>query len=244
MTMLMRMKGYPARYVQGYLPGTIQQNTLIQQVTAKQKHAWVEVFFPSYGWIPFDPTGGPGQPTLLPPGQAALASPTPAVSANTSGGPRATRTFRDREPGGSSSGSTADGGPLGIVVPGLLLGSIGLALFVLWRRRPARLEEPEAVYRNVVKLASRLGYKPRPTQTVYEYAGMLAEVVPVARESLGVVATSTVEATYGRREITGGRLLLLAESQRKIRNQLLRLILKLKLRRGGTRTRGKGPKRR
>jgi hypothetical protein len=58
------------------------------------------------------------------------------------------------------------------------------------------------------------------------------------------VATSTVEATYGRREITGGRLLLLAESQRRIRNQLLRLILRLKLGRGGPQTRGRGRNRR
>jgi len=241
MTMLLRMQGYPARYVEGYLPGAIAQNTLIQQVTSRQKHAWVEVYFPTYGWIPFDPTGGPGQPTILPPGQAVVASPTPFRSADAPTS-RPDRTLRSDGSSGSGAGTT-DSGLQGIIVPGILIAVLALALFVLWRRRPTRLDEPETVYRNVVKLASRLGYKPRPTQTVYEYAGMLADVVPIARDSLGVVAMSAVEVTYGRREISGGRLILLAESQRRIRNQLLRLVLRLKLGRGG-RSRGSGRTRR
>ena len=57
------------------------------------------------------------------------------------------------------------------------------------------------MYRGMVRLASRLGYRPRPTQTVYEYTGMLADVVPGARDSLGVVATATVEVAYGRRRL-------------------------------------------
>src|ERR1035437_1816222 len=82
MTMLMRMEGYPARYVLGYLPGAIDPNTLVQQVTGLQSHAWVEVYFPTYGWIPFDPTGGPGQPTFLPPrrpGGASASAPAPLI---------------------------------------------------------------------------------------------------------------------------------------------------------------------
>jgi hypothetical protein len=235
MTMLMRVEGYPARYVQGYLPGALAQNTLIQQVTSQQKHSWVEVYFPSYGWIPFDPTGGGvGQPTVLVPG-VALASPSPGPSVNPSGAIVTPRPTKLPTPdAGSTSG---DSGPAGLLIPTGLGSILALALFVLWRRRPRRLEEPATVYTNLVKLASRLGYKPQPTQTVYEYTGMLADVVPKARDSLGVVAMAAVEVSYGRRRLGSERLMTLAAAQHVVQQALLRLLLRFPrfLRRGKTR---------
>jgi len=231
MTMLMRMAGYPARYVLGYLPGTIAQNTLTWQVTSQQKHAWVEVYFPSFGWIPFDPTGGSiGQPTVLPRG-----SPGPSTSIPLATNPfaRGSGATPDENAGGLGKGSS--GGP---GIPGwLLIPSVGgglgaLALFLLWFRRPTRLERPDIVYRNVVKLASRVGYRPRPTQTVYEYTGMLAEIVPRARDPLGVVATAAVEATYGRRQLGTARLVSLSAAHRGVRQALLRLAFRWPRHRG------------
>jgi hypothetical protein len=240
MTMLMRMEGYPARYVQGYLPGALAQNTLIQQVTTLQKHSWVEVYFPTYGWVPFDPTGGGvGQPTILVPGVALSPSPTPSTSVNPGG------TTNPRPSPSSSAGATTtgsnDSGPAGYLIPTGIGGFLVLAAFIFWRRRPIRLDEPDAVYRNVVRLASRLGYKPRPTQTVYEYTGMLADVLPRARDSLGVVAMATVEVSYGRRKLGSERLLTLAVAQRMVRGALLRLAIRIpKLRRGRKSGRPKG----
>ena len=226
MTMLMRMAGYPARYVQGYLPGSIAQNTLIQQVTSQQKHSWVEVYFPGYGWIPFDPTGGGvGQPTILVPGVALSSSPSPSPGANASGANATARPSKPPAPGGG--GTSGDAGPAGLLIPTGLGSMLALALFVLWRRRPRRLDEPATVYGNLVKLASRLGYKPQPTQTVYEYTGMLAEIVPKARDSLGVVAMATVEVSYGRRRLGSERLVTLAAAQRMVRQALLRLALRI-----------------
>jgi hypothetical protein len=129
---------------------------------------------------------------------------------------------------GEGAGSTSSGGPGGLIlVPAILLLVAALALFVLWRRRSLRLEDPDSVYRDVVKLASRLGYKPRPTQTVYEYTGMLADVVPRARESLGVVATASVEVTYGKRQLSSERLEFLALAHRLVRQALLGLAIRL-----------------
>ena len=86
MTMLMRMDGYPARYVEGYLSGHVEQASRAIDVTGQQRHAWVEVYFPTYGWIPFDPTGGSvGQPTELPLGSPAKATPSPLPSQNAGG---------------------------------------------------------------------------------------------------------------------------------------------------------------
>ena len=46
----------PTRLVQGFLPGTRSGTT--ETVQDRNAHVWVEVYFPGYGWIPFDPTGG------------------------------------------------------------------------------------------------------------------------------------------------------------------------------------------
>jgi transglutaminase-like putative cysteine protease len=231
MTMLMRMAGYPARYALGYLPGAISQNTLIQQVTSQRKHAWVEVFFPTYGWIPFDPTGGSvGQPTQLPPGAAISPSPLPSTSFNpfVTDGPIRPSVV----PGGATGSGTGDSGPAGLLIPFLLLVVVLLAVFVMWQRRPRPLERPETVYRNLVKLASRLGYKPQPTQTVYEYTGMLSDLVPSARDPLGEVAVATVEVTYGKRQLANARLVSLSAAERAVRQALLRLAFRLPRLRG------------
>jgi hypothetical protein len=229
MTMLMRMAGYPARYVLGYLPGAIDPNTLVQQVTSQQKHAWVEVYFPTYGWIPFDPTGGGvGQPTVLQPGSAVTSTPSPAPSADSqeSLGPRHPISSGPPE-GVGAAASQQSGLPLLLFAPAMLLLVLLLALFAIWTRRPRRFENPETVYRNVVKLASRVGYKPAPTQTVYEYTAMLARVVPKARESLGMVATANVEVTYGKQELSSERLAFLATASQIIRRSLLRLAIRM-----------------
>lgn len=226
MTMLMRMAGYPARYVQGYLPGPVDQFTRAEQVTSQQKHAWVEAYFPGYGWIPFDPTGGGvGRPTSPAPGSAASPTPISSVTPITTDSEPNPRPSR---PAGAGSDSTSTGyGPTALLVTGAIALVLALALFVLWRRRPRRMEEPQNVYRNVVRLASRLGYRPRPTQTMYEYTDMLAEIVPQARGSLGTVATAAVEVTYGRQRLSSERLAFLATAQRTIRRAFLRLMLRL-----------------
>jgi hypothetical protein len=60
MTVMLRAVGIPARYVTGFLPG--QYNDLGGDYIIRESdaHTWVEVYFPSYGWITFDPTPGGG----------------------------------------------------------------------------------------------------------------------------------------------------------------------------------------
>ena len=48
--------GIPARYVTGFLPGEYNDVGGDYIVRASDAHAWVEVYFPGYGWITFDPT--------------------------------------------------------------------------------------------------------------------------------------------------------------------------------------------
>lgn len=56
MTVMLRTQGIPARYVTGFLPGEYNDVGGDYIVRASDAHAWVEAYFPGYGWITFDPT--------------------------------------------------------------------------------------------------------------------------------------------------------------------------------------------
>jgi len=55
MTVLSRLLGIPARFVVGYTSGTRLKNGTYQ-VMNTDAHAWTEVFFPTFGWLRFEPT--------------------------------------------------------------------------------------------------------------------------------------------------------------------------------------------
>jgi transglutaminase-like putative cysteine protease len=58
MVVMLRTLGIPARLVSGFGAGTYNAVTNYYEVRANDAHAWVEVYFPEAGWIPFDPTPG------------------------------------------------------------------------------------------------------------------------------------------------------------------------------------------
>jgi transglutaminase-like putative cysteine protease len=55
MALLLRMGGVPARVAAGFTPGAGEAQGRFA-VTDIDAHAWVEVWFPRYGWVRFDPT--------------------------------------------------------------------------------------------------------------------------------------------------------------------------------------------
>ena len=56
LAVMLRSLGIPAREAVGYVPGGFNPITDLYQVHASDAHAWVQVWFPGYGWQDFDPT--------------------------------------------------------------------------------------------------------------------------------------------------------------------------------------------
>jgi len=56
LAVMLRTLGIPAREATGYVPGPYDPLTDLYTVQAQDAHAWVQVWFPGYGWQSFDPT--------------------------------------------------------------------------------------------------------------------------------------------------------------------------------------------
>jgi len=56
MALLLRMAGIPARVASGFTSGAYDKATHQWVVSDLDAHAWVEAWFPHYGWVRFDPT--------------------------------------------------------------------------------------------------------------------------------------------------------------------------------------------
>lgn len=66
MATLVRELGIPARVAVGFRPGSQAGNVFT--VSTEEAHSWVEVLFPGYGWLAFEPTPGGWRNPLATPG--------------------------------------------------------------------------------------------------------------------------------------------------------------------------------
>jgi hypothetical protein len=87
MIVMLRSLGIPARMAAGFAQGVYDPEENAFVVTERDAHTWVEVYFPGYGWIEFEPTAAQApleregdnqisQPVVAPP----QATPTPTVT--------------------------------------------------------------------------------------------------------------------------------------------------------------------
>ena len=78
MTVFARMAGLPARYVEGFLAKPTADG--FAYVTGESAHAWTEIYFEGFGWVPFDATPGEldnNQKNQQPPSPSPSPSPSP-----------------------------------------------------------------------------------------------------------------------------------------------------------------------
>ena len=227
MAILLRAMGVPTRYAGGYLPGT-RDASGHEVVRYSGAHAWVEVYFPDIGWVDFDPTGGGFSVDDDIPLGSPVPSRTPGPSLSPLPGFSEGDDVPTRSPGGNvggGGGGTTGPGPFIAIGILLIISMAGLA-YIAWRRGPRRPMEPDVAWRGVLSLARRFGFGPQPAQTVFEYAGALAEEVPQVRPELQTVARGKVEVAYGHRILGDDRKRAIAEASRALRVGLMRLAFR------------------
>lgn len=106
MIAMLRTLGIPARMAAGFSEGTYNPSIDRYVVIEKDAHTWVEVYFPGYGWVEFEPTSAQqpitragdteSQSTLaIPTGEP---SPTPSPTPLPSPTPQATPTQQEGTP--------------------------------------------------------------------------------------------------------------------------------------------------
>jgi len=209
MVVMLREEGIPARLVEGFTTGTFDSTSNAWVVKEQDAHAWVEAYFPGYGWIEFEPT--PSQPPF-PRQDASLSTGSDSgdgtAAGDTSGDPndpnrpnRAEDDLNQGDGGGAFSGDTVVAAVRAIDPrPALVL--IGLLLLLLafavarfnWRFR--RYGPIESAWGKTRLLASYVGYPAHPSQTTYEFASSLGAAIPETHDPVQSLARARVLEQY------------------------------------------------
>lgn len=235
MTVLLRACGIPSRLAVGYGPGEIvgdheaddmigltpgEWEERMLTFSVRNSHSWCEVFFPGYGWIPFEPT--PSFP-LVTRGSPSLAPPDGADEGSGGAGD-------ETEGGGVFPGDSEGPGPVGAryvwpLTVSIALGLVGMALWWGWRRLLGRVSEPRAAYARMGYLAALIGLGPRETLTPYEYGRELSLALPEMSTAADTIVRSYVRTCYGPANVSDEEESGIAEAWPQVRNGLLRSAL-------------------
>ncbi len=198
MIMMLRSVGVPARFVAGYTQGEWDEETSSYRVRASNAHAWTEVFFPGYGWIPFEATASiPAGDRPEGAGNPGDAFGNESVLDNSDRIPEDAGLDQDLEELQSlrnllderNSGAELEAGRANrwIWQAGIGLAVMGLAIagVFFFNRANHKVESSvEKSYGRLGNWAPWLGVFVQPAHTPYERANMLAAEVPEGKEPL------------------------------------------------------------
>jgi transglutaminase-like putative cysteine protease len=206
MVVMLRELGVPARVVEGYTAGTLDPSTGKFFVKELDAHAWVEVYFPLYGWIEFEPT--PSQAPIfrvdseaIGGGSAGGGEDNPDGTSAIDRGERDLQAADNAPDEGQGFGSGVvqavqnfDPRPVAALMGALLL--LLLLAFARFQLRFRGQPSVDSAWGKARLLASYAGYPVDPSQTTYEYATMLGEAVPDAKSPIQDIAEARVRDRY------------------------------------------------
>jgi transglutaminase-like putative cysteine protease len=225
MAVLLRSAGVPARVASGYAIGEPDPRGgwTVRDLHA---HSWVEVYFPRYGWIEFEPSpsrplpdrtaGGTGAPP------AGVATPEPGATDRTTPRPSDPAGALGATPTPAAAPGPADPGPVAPssaqVAPGtrypaapwsaaatpylaglLVLAGLAALARLAWGYGIDGLPPAEAGYARMVRLVGLLGRGPGPDRTPSEFAEAVAARHPGSGDAPRLLAAAFVESRWAGR---------------------------------------------
>lgn len=236
MAVMLRTVGIPSRVVVGFFPGQYDEAQRAFLYRQKNAHAWVEVFFPGYGWIPFEPTAsrpmlgeGNGErediatpgPTTSPQENAVpdLSTPITGPDQSTAGDTSAPQTQVDDD--GSASAWVL---PLVIGLATVVaLAAVGWSLWTL----PLRGAPPSsALFLRLRRVGRFFGIHASGTETPREYARAFADVVPASGEHVARIVTAYELDQFGPEPANNRLVSTAASAWLSIRRQLPSWIIR------------------
>ena len=238
MTVMLRSVGVPARMATGYTTGDKVVNADIYVVLDSNAHGWLEVYFPRYGWIAWEPTPGKAFPRPVPP--EAVSGSVNAVTAQEDAledeceeedFEECDEAFVEPQGGVSGSGTTVFGAELTTVIfwlAGIFGAAVvsGFVVNLLWRRYMVPAEDPRVAYRRLTFLGRLASVGPIAHQTPYQYRQRLSQLLPAHWDQLSVVIDYYVRSRYGKRQLDDDQRVNLARAWLELRMPLLLLSLR------------------
>jgi transglutaminase-like putative cysteine protease len=224
MTVLLRASGVASRIVMGYslaelieqyAPEDIMENSggvpqdLQDAFVVRNGHSWSEVFFPGYGWIPFEPT--PAYPLIA---RGDFGYPPPDVEGvdDSAVKPAAIETDTPRS--------------ISLLGVALGLALFGAIMWLVWRRLLGQVSEPRVAYARIGYLAALSGAGPRENLTPQEYGRKLAAAVPEMAAALDQIVYTYMRVSYSRHDLSSEDRSSIEKAWPRVRNQLLRRALR------------------
>ena len=209
MVVLLRAEGVPARVASGFAPGEFDPATGTSTVRENHAHSWVEVYFPRYGWITFEPSAIRPLPSRVEEAPAPAAAPEPAA-AQTTDTSQLTRDELDELLNIRDQNASVPARPFLATLPGVILLALGAIVLVgliaaavvtlAWRRSFGSLQLYQRPYAELIKLGRWSGtLRARTSDTPFEIADRFGRQVPRAHTAIGDATAAYVEGTYSTR---------------------------------------------